>query len=304
VFNTPGANANAVKELTIAGLFLSSRKVADAIDWCKTLKGKGEEVGPLVEKGKGAFGGPEITGKTLTIFGLGAIGCLVANAAVGLGMNVIGVVRTVRDHACLNLDPRVKMVTDWDEALAQSDYLSLNMPLNADTKGKFNAELFAKCKDGVRVLNFARAALVNDTDLIAALQSGKVAAYVTDFPTDEVIGVPGVTAIPHLGASTPESEDNCAIMGAQQLTVYLETGAIKNSVNLPATDLPANFTTRVCVIHKGPADAVLAAIGVTEATASNTRGEVTYTVADIASTADEAKIAAVDGVLRVRVLNS
>ena len=302
VFNTPGANANAVKELVIAGLFLSSRKVAEALDWCKTLKGKGADVGPLVEKGKGAFGGPEITGKTLGLIGLGAIGSLTANAAVALGMDVIGVDPYISDDVKASLNPAVKLMGSWDEVIAQSDYISLNVPLNADTKGAFNAATFAKAKDGLRLLNFARAALVNDTDLIAALASGKVAAYVTDFPTDEVIGVPGVTAIPHLGASTPESEDNCAIMAARQIKAYLETGEIKNSVNLPETKLPAISGTRVCVIHKGSADAVLAAIGASRAVASNSRGDVTYTVADISGAADTAKIAAVDGVLRVRVL--
>jgi len=303
VFNTPGANANAVKELVIAGLLLSSRKVAEALDWCKTLKGKGADVGPLVEKGKGAFGGPEILGKTLGLIGVGAIGGLTANAAAALGMKVIGNDPFLTDEQKAALDPSITLVDTWDEVLAQSDYISLNMPLNANTKGSFNATTFAKAKDGLRLLNFARAALVNDNDLIAALESGKVAAYVTDFPTDEVIGIPGVTAIPHLGASTPESEDNCAIMAAKQLTAYLERGEIINSVNLPETKLPAQFSARVCVIHTNSADEIVAALGAKPAHfVSNTRGGTSYTVADVASPIAADKLAAMPGVLRVRVL--
>ncbi|MCL2531610.1 MAG: 3-phosphoglycerate dehydrogenase [Oscillospiraceae bacterium] len=305
VFNTPGANANAVKELVIAGLFLSSRKVYDALSWCQSLKGKGDEVGTLVEKGKGAFGGPEIAGKTLGLIGLGAIGSLTANAAAALGMRVIGCDPYINEEVRASLDASVQLVDTWDDVLAQSDYISLNVPLTAQTKGAFNAEAFAKAKDGLRLLNFARAALVNDTDLIAALQSGKVAAYVTDFPTDEVIGVPGVTAIPHLGASTPESEDNCAVMAAQQITAYLETGAVKNSVNLPATSVAASFSHRVCVVHSAEVKtAVLEKIGAAEQLTSNVRGEVAYTVADTVAAVDAAALQEIPSVLRVRALVS
>jgi len=303
VFNTPGANANAVKELVIAGLFLSSRKVHDAICWCQGLKGKGDEVGALVEKGKSAFGGPEITGKTLGLIGLGAIGSLTANAAAALGMRVLGCDPYINEEVKASLDSSIQLVDTWDEVLAQSDYISLNVPLTAQTKGAFNAGAFAKAKDGLRLLNFARAALVNDTDLIAALQSGKVAAYVTDFPTDEVIGVAGVTAIPHLGASTPESEDNCAIMAAQQITAYLETGVVKNSVNLPATQVPAKFAHRVCVVHNADVKAaVLEKIGVVEQLTSNVRGEIAYTVADTNAAVNAATLEEIPGVLRVRSL--
>lgn len=299
VFNTPGANANAVKELVIAGLLLSSRKVSEALDWCKTLKGEGDNVGKLVEKGKSAFGGPEIMGKTLGLIGLGAIGGLVANAAAALGMKVVGVDPFLSDDARAILAPSVDLLDSNDEVFAVSDYVSLHLPLNSGTKGFFNADALAKCKDGVRVLNFSRADLVNSADLLAALESGKASAYVVDFPTDEMIGVPGVTAIPHLGASTPESEDNCAVMAAQQLTAYIERGEIKNSVNLPETSLPASFDTRVCVIHKGDAGAIAQALGNAKHFVSNTRGGISYTVADLEG---DASAAPIDGVLRMRVL--
>ncbi|MDR3313800.1 MAG: 3-phosphoglycerate dehydrogenase [Oscillospiraceae bacterium] len=308
VFNTPGANANAVKELVVAALFLSSRKVAEALTWCQTLKGKGDEVGKLVEKGKGAFGGPEIAGKTLGLVGMGAIGGLVANAAAALGMQVVGFDPYISEAAKAQLDPRVELTGSREELLAKSDYISLHAPLTPETKGSINAAALAQSRDGVRILNFSRADLVNSTDLLAALTSGKVAAYVTDFPTDDLLGVPGVTAIPHLGASTPESEDNCAVMAAQQTKDFLETGAIKNSVNLPATQLPAAFATRVTVIHKaqeGLPEAILATLGAAPvAFVTNTRAAVAYTVADLAAPAADAaaKIAALDGVLRVRVL--
>ena len=302
VFNTPGANANAVKELVIASLFLSSRKIAEALTWCQTLKGEGDNVGKLVEKGKGAFGGPEITGKTLGLIGLGAIGGLTANAAAALGMKVVGVDPYISDAAKAQLDPSVTLLASVDELLAQSDYISLHAPLTAETKGSVNEAFFSKAKPGVRILNFSRADFVNSADLIAALGNGSCAAYVTDFPTADVIGVPGVTAIPHLGASTPESEDNCAVMAVQQVAAYLERGEIKNSVNLPATSLPASFTKRVCVIHKGPADAVVNAIGQAQNLVTNERGGVSYTVADVAAAPDVAAIDAVDGVLLVRVL--
>ena len=293
VFNTPGANANGVKELVIMGLFMASRKVAEAIGWCKGLKGEGAEVGKLVEKGKGAFGGPEILGKTLGLIGVGAIGGLVAEAAAALGMTVVGYDPYLSDAAKAKL-PALKLLGSAAEVIVASDYLSLHAPLTAETKGSINAESLAGAKDGLRIVNTARADLVNSADLLAALESGKVAAYVVDFPTDEMIGVPGVTAIPHLGASTPESEDNCAIMAARQLTAYLERGEIKNSVNLPATALPENFGTRVCVIHTKP-------LNLSGCTAGNTRGDITYTVIDDGGV-DADALAAMDGVLRVRVL--
>ena len=249
VFNTPGANANAVKELVIAGLLLSSRKVSDAMAWIPSLKDKGDAVGKLVEKGKSQFAGPEIMGKTLGIIGLGAIGVLVANVALHLGMNVVGCDPFLSVNSALKLSPKVKCVKNADEVYSVADYISLHVPFNADTKGFINAELISKMKDGVKVLNFARGGLVNDADIIAALDSGKVSCYVTDFPNAEVIGVKGVVAIPHLGASTPESEDNCAVMATNQLIDYIENGNIKNSVNLPDVEMVA-VGTKICIIHK------------------------------------------------------
>ncbi|MCL2301513.1 MAG: 3-phosphoglycerate dehydrogenase family protein [Firmicutes bacterium] len=306
VFNTPGANANGVKELVIMGLFLASRKVAEAIDWCKGLKGQGAEVGKLVEKGKGAYVGPEILGKTLGLIGVGAIGGLVANAAAALGMDVAAYDPYISDAAKAKLDPGVKLLASAAEVAAVSDYLSLHAPLNAETKGSVNAAFLAGAKDGIRIVNTARADLVNSADLLAALESGKVAAYVVDFPTDEMIGVPGVTAIPHLGASTPESEDNCAIMAAKQLTAYIERGEIVNSVNLPKTELPASFEWRKCIIHD---KALVIESSKRDFVATYTRGDIAYTVIDTTDELDDDYAAAYvntmskeDGVLKVRVL--
>jgi len=308
VFNTPGANANGVKELVIMGLFLASRKVAEALDWCKTLKGQGADVPKQVEKGKGAYVGPEILGKTLGLIGVGAIGGLVANAAAALGMQVVAYDPFLGDTAKAKLDPSVQLLGSAAEVAAQSDYLSLHAPLNADTKGSINADFLAGAKDGLRIVNTARAELVNSADLLAALESGKVAAYVVDFPTDEMLGVPGVTAIPHLGASTPESEDNCAVMAAQQLTAYLERGEIKNSVNLPAASLPADFETRVCVIHEKGFDfnAVSSALAGNQPQHFNTceSKAAGYTVLDTTGDVDPAVVQALPGVLRVRVLKA
>ncbi len=242
VFNTPGANANAVKELVLCSLFLASRKVASAVDWCKTLKGEGDAVGKLVEKGKSAFAGPEILGKTLGVIGLGAIGTLVAEGAKALGMDIVGYNPKLSEERIADLTSKgIKLMSSLDELYAASDYITLHLPLNDSTRGMINGEAIAKMKDGVRILNFARGELVDSDALITALGSGKAAAYVTDFPTDAQIGVDGVTAIPHLGASTPESEENCAAMAAVEIADYLEKGAVKNSVNLPNTNLPESF---------------------------------------------------------------
>ncbi|MBR2489811.1 MAG: 3-phosphoglycerate dehydrogenase, partial [Clostridia bacterium] len=224
VFNTPGANANAVKELVIAGLLISSRRVISGIEWAKTLKGEGDAVGKLVEKGKGAFAGPEIKGKKLGVIGLGAIGVMVANAANHLGMTVYGYDPYLSVKSAWNLNHNAVYINDINEIFANCDYISVHVPLTDSTKNLINAESIAKMKDGVRILNFSRAALVDDTALKAALESGKVAAYVTDFPTDAILDVDGVIAIPHLGASTPESEDNCASMAAKELIDYIENG--------------------------------------------------------------------------------
>lgn len=298
VFNTPGANANAVKELVICGLLMASRKVGAAIDWCKTLKGEGEAVGKLVEKGKSNFAGPEIGGKTLGIVGLGAIGFKVAVAASALGMKIVGYDPFLSDAVRAQFPEGTKVVTDINDIFKESDYITLHLPLNDATKNTVNKETLALCKDGVRILNFARGGLVNSDAVIEALGSGKCAAYVVDFPSDEIIGVEGVTALPHLGASTPESEDNCAMMAADELIGYIEKGEIKNSVNLPnLTGLGDVESKRVCVICKEDAvESVKAALGDAKSAARKGYG---YVVAD---GADEAKLDGIDGIIKVRTI--
>lgn len=309
VFNTPGANANAVKELVIAGLLMASRKIPAAIDWAKTLKGKGDEVGKLVEKGKAAFAGPEILGKTLGIVGLGAIGVKVANTALSLGMNVVGYDPFLSVNAALGLKPGVAIVKSLADVYANADYLTLHLPYNKDTKDTVNAESLAKMKDGVRILNFARGELVNTADISAALANGKCAAYVTDFPNDELIGIEGVVAIPHLGASTPESEDNCAIMAAQELIDYLEHGKVTNSVNLPDCELAKSADCLVCVIHKNVPAIITQITGVISAhggnienVASKSKKDWAYTMLDVTGVVTPADIEKIEGVTGVRVL--
>ena len=311
VFNTPGANANAVKELVILGLLLSSRKVVDGIQWAGTLAGKGDEVGKLVEKGKGQFVGPEIKGKTLGVIGLGAIGALVANAAVALGMNVIGYDPFLSVSAAMNLSHKVKYTSELDDIYAVSDYITIHVPLTPETKGLVNKDTIAKMKDGVRILNYARGGLVS-TDIIEALESGKVSAYVVDFPDDNVIGKKNVIAIPHLGASTPESEDNCAVMACCQVRDYLENGNIINSVNMPKLTLDRSGDARICVIHKNvPAQisAITTVIGNDGLNIENmvnaTRGEIGYTVLDVTGdVADKVvdDITNIADVIKVRVI--
>ena len=249
VFNTPGANANGVKELALAALLLSSRKIDAGIAWAKSLKGQ-EGVEKLVEKGKSAFVGPELLGKTLGVIGLGAIGGLVANAAVGLGMQVVGCDPFITVNAAWSLSRAVRKADNYDEIYADADYITIHVPSTPDTKGMINAETIAKMKDGVRIINLARGDLVDNDAVKAALASGKVACYVTDFPSDELLDVEGVIAIPHLGASTPESEENCASMAAAQLIDYLENGNIKNSVNYPATYMARSAANRIVVLHE------------------------------------------------------
>ncbi|MCL2086207.1 MAG: 3-phosphoglycerate dehydrogenase family protein [Oscillospiraceae bacterium] len=250
VFNTPGANANAVKELVIAALFLSSRKIADSIEWAKSIKDKGAEVPKLVEKEKSRFAGPEIKGKKLGVIGLGAIGAMVASSACALGMDVYGVDPFLSVDNAVTLPSAMKYVKSYKEIYEQCDYISLHAPLNADTKEMVNAEALAMMKKNVRILNFARGDLVNDEAIIAALKSKGMGCYVTDFPSAALIGVEGVIAIPHLGASSPESEDNCAIMAAEQIIDYLEHGNITNSVNLPNLSMQFTGGAKICVIHR------------------------------------------------------
>lgn len=301
VFNTPGANANAVKELVLTGLLLASRKVVEGIEWAKTLKGTGDEMGKKVEKGKSQFVGPEITGKTLGVVGLGAIGVLVANVAVAVGMDVIGFDPFLSEANKAKLDPAVKIMGSNEEVMVNCDYLSVHVPLLPDTKDMVDAEMIAKMRDGVRILNYSRDGLVNSEALLDALKIGKVAKYVTDFGNDTILGEENVIVIPHLGASTPESEDNCAVMACNQIKDYIENGNIVNSVNLPALSVERNGS-RVTVISK--ADADVKAVSVAGMTGFNTktRGDYAYTIIDGATEADAEKLAAVEGVIKVRFI--
>ncbi len=251
VFNTPGANANAVAELVISGLLMNGRNIAGGIDWVKGLKGKGDEVGKLVEKGKSQFVGPEMRGKTLGVIGLGAIGAIVANAASrGLGMNVIGYDPFISVESAWSLSTTVHRAASADEVIAQADFITFHVPLNDKTRGTVNAEMIAKMKDGAGILNFSRGEIANTKDVLAALESGKLRSYVTDFPSDDLIGADKVVCIPHLGASTPESEENCARMAAAEIRDYLETGSIHNSVNYPEVQLGEPEAVRVLVLHE------------------------------------------------------
>ena len=313
VFNTPGANANAVKELVIAALLLTSRKIVPGIEWAGTLKGKGDEVGKLVEKGKSSFVGPEIAGKTLGVVGLGAIGILVANAAEALGMKVMGYDPFLSVEGAWGLSSNTQRALTLEEIYANCDYISLHVPLTPDTKEMINATTIAQMKEHVRILNFARGDLVNNTDLLKALSDGKVAAYATDFPNDALLGVENVLAIPHLGASTPESEDNCACMAADEIKDYLENGNIKNSVNLPNVSMPReNGAKRVCIIHQNIPNmistltGVLANIGVNiENMQSKSKKEYAYTILDVTGHVNDDTVKAIndnDGIIFVRVI--
>ena len=308
VFNTPGANANAVKELVITGLFLSSRKVVEGIDWAKTLKGNGDAVGKMVEKGKSQFVGREIKGKTLGGVGLGGIGILVANAAVALGMNVIGYDPFMSVANALKLNPAVKLMKDSESVMVNCDYLTIHVPLTPDTKDMVDADMIAKMRDGVRILNYSRDGLVNSTAVLEAVKSGKVAKYVTDFATDDIIGEENIICMPHLGASTPESEDNCAVMACDELKEYLENGNIVNSVNYPAISLAKSGDVRFCVMHKNVPELlkkVLSEVkGNVENMLSKSRGDYAYSIIDVtgADASNVEAIAAVEGVIRVRAI--
>lgn len=311
VFNTPGANANAVKELVLTGLLISSRKIPASLAWSAGLTDGEMTVAKQVEKGKSQFAGPEISGKTLGIIGLGAIGALVANAAVALGMKVVGTDPFLSVGAALRLDPSVTVVDSQDKVFAAADYLTIHVPFNPDTKGMINAETIAKMKDGVRVLNYARGELVNDDDMIAALESGKVACYCTDFPNAKTCNQAGIIATPHLGASTPESEDNCAVMAAEEMIAYLENGDIRNSVNLPNASLQA-VHTKVCIIHRNvPAmiSAVTSVIGEAGSNIENmvnaSKKDYAYMILDVNGVTEQmvSALNGIDGVLRVRVID-
>lgn len=304
VFNTPGANANGVKELTIAALLMASRKLSQGITWVKEQAAAGADVAAVVEKGKSAYVGPEIMGKTLGVMGLGAIGVLVANAAAALGMKIVGYDPFLSVRHALNLTPGVEIAATVEEVYAKADYITLHLPMNGDTKGMINAAAFAAMKDGVRIVNLARGELVDTPSLKEAMASGKCAAYVTDFPNSDTAAIEGVVAIPHLGASTPESEDNCAMMAAREVKDYLDNGNITNSVNFPAVSLAWAGQNRVSVLTKGAdAAAITAAVPGVKASASATRGDYGYFLLDTDAAVDANAIAALPGVLRVRVLN-
>ena len=312
VFNTPGANANAVKELAVCALLLASRKVVDGSRWVRDQILAGVDIETVVEKGKSQFTGPELQGKTLGVIGLGAIGVQVANIATKLGMTVYGYDPYLSVNAALNLSRMVQVTGEVETIYKNCDYISIHVPQNKETKGMINEDAFHLMKGGVRIINLARGGLVNEEDMIKALDSGKVAAYVTDFPTNKLAGARNVTLIPHLGASTPESEENCAVMAAQQLRDYLENGDIRNSVNLPTLVQPWSGIARLCVIHANSPGmlakitAVLSAEGVNVENLTNkSKGEYAYTVVDIGSRIGEKEvegIRAIDGVLRVRYL--
>ena len=311
VFNTPGANANAVKELVLTGLLLSSRKIMASYAWAQSLQGT-EDIAKQVEKGKSNFAGPEIKGKTLGIVGLGAIGVLVANAAVALGMNVIGYDPYFSIKNALALDNAVKFTSNLDDIYAVADYITVHVPATPETKNMINAESLAKCKDGVRLLNFARNELVNVADVKTALESGKVSCYICDIPNEETVGVDGIITLPHLGASTPEAEDNCATMAANEIMAYLEDGNIVNSVNYPNCSAPRIAgKARVCVLHKNTPN-ILAQItaffgekGINiEHMTNNAKGDYAYTILDV-DNADDSVVTsakAVEGIIAVRVL--
>ncbi len=298
VFNTPGANANAVKELTLAALILASRDVVGGIKWLDTIADKGEEVAALVESGKSAFTGPEIMGKTLGLIALGAVGAKVAECAAAMGMTVLGYDPYISDEMKADLLGTCEIVSDEDELYKRSDYISLHLPYNKDTKGKINSATIAKMKDGVRIINIARGELVNDADIKAALESGKVARYVTDFPNCDILNTKCVIAIPHLGASTPESEDNCAVMAAAQTAEYILKGNIVNSVNLPNISMDRAGNHRAVVIARKNAEIKVNGNAYTE----RTRGEYKVALIDFDEKPDADKLAAVDGVIKVRII--
>ena len=313
VFNTPGANANAVKELVLCGLFLGSRKVVDAINWAQTLKGKGDEVAKLVEKGKSNFAGPEIAGKTLGVVGLGAIGAMVATAATHLGMTVYGYDPFISVDSAWHMSRSVIKAADLKEIYEKCDYITYHVPLNDETRGYINKDTISLMKDGVRLLNFSRAELANFDDMEKALEDGKVAAYVTDFPNERVLAMKNVVAIPHLAASTPESEDNCAVMAVKEIREYLLNGNIENSVNFPNVSSERSTGSRICVIHKNIPNMLKAISEILgehslniENMTSKSRGNYAYVIVDVSDTAAGDEISeqlyAIDGIIKVRVI--
>lgn len=302
VFNTPGANANAVKELVLAAMLMSARNIPAALDWVKTLT---SDVSSAVEKGKKQFAGSELKGKTLGIVGIGAIGVLIANAAKSLGMNVIGYTPFLTIDIAHQTDAGIPLVTEPDMLLEKSDYISLNAPANPSTEGMVNAEFIEKMKDGAVLLNFARDKLVKEDDLVAALESGKISEYITDFGTDGLLGKKGVVIVPHLGASTAEAEDNCASIAADEIMDYIENGNIRNSVNFPNTALPVKSgEKRIALMTKGvenPVDLAVKNLGVTVTGVSGgTKGDYGYAL--VSTTDPITEVPKIEGVIKTRIL--
>lgn len=309
VFNTPGANANAVKELTLAGLLLASRDIIGGVEWVKELKPGETSVAKQVEKGKSQFVGPEIQGKTLAVMGLGAIGVLVANAAATLGMKVIGYDPFISVENAWALSTTIQRATSLDAMLAEADYVTVHIPLSDKTRNMIDEQVLAKMKPSAALLNFSRAELCDTAAVLAALQAGRLRKYVIDFPTEAVIGQPGVIALPHLGASTPESEDNCADMAALQTRDYLETGSIRNSVNLPACELEPAEKHRITVIHKNIPNMIASITSAVHTNIENmgnrSRGDYAYTIIDLADQPTEENLAAlraIEGMISVRAI--
>ncbi len=311
VFNTPGANANAVKELVLAGLLISARKIVPGIEWVKTLKGQGAEVTKQVEKGKSKFVGPELKGKKLGVIGLGAIGVQVANTATHFGMEVLGYDPYLSVDAAWSLSRNIHKAKSLKEIYETCDFITVHVPLTPETKGMINSQSIQTMKHGVRIMNFSRGELVVAEDMIQAIQDKEVRCYVTDFPTDEMLGIDGIISIPHLGASTPESEDNCAAMAAEEVMDYLENGNIKNSVNLPAVQVERGGDTRIGIIHRNIPTMInqitqcIADENINiENLTNKSRKDFAYTVVDVygdVSSQMATKLTAIEGVIRVTI---
>ena len=313
VFNTPGANANAVKELAVCALLLSSRNVVGGSAWVREQAGAGADVEKVVEKGKSQFVGPELSGKMLGVIGLGAIGVQVANIATKLGMTVFGYDPFLSVDAALSLSRLVHRAMDLETIYKNCDYITIHVPQTSETRGMINEDSIHMMKGNVRIINLARGGLVNDDDMLAALETGRVAAYVTDFPNNKIVQGKRGVAIPHLGASSPESEENCAVMAAQELKDYLENGNIRNAVNLPNLVQDWSGETRLCIIHRNVPNMLASVTTVlsrehvnVENMTNKSRGEYAYTIVDVSARVGDAvanELRAIDGILRVRVLN-
>ncbi|ADN01125.1 phosphoglycerate dehydrogenase [Spirochaeta thermophila] len=312
VFNTPGANANSVKELVIAGLLIASRKIIRAVEWVRSIADEGDRVSELVEKEKSRFTGPEIKGKKLGVIGLGSIGVMVANAAVSLEMEVIGYDPYISVEAAWGLSSKVQRAETLEKLIREADYITLHVPLNDDTRGMLNYEKFRMMKRGVKILNFARGGLVNNRDILRAIEEGIVDRYVTDFPEAELLRCENVIPIPHLGASTPEAEENCAIMAVQQLRDFLERGNIRNSVNFPTCQLDVSGDTRILIANRNIPDMVRQITGVLGSARINIsdminkhKGNIAYNIIDVDGEVPSdisEDLSQIEGVIMVRVL--